>query len=477
MDRPRQIPIRSLALALVALALAAACATYTARLSALRPELSAAEYDQALEILEKTRKDKDLLLYHLERGLVLHHAGRWVESNDAFQAGEDLAEELYTKSISEGALSLLLNDNTISYRARPFEMAMIPYYRVLNYVALDRPQDAAVEARKATLFLREYTDATFAALGGDPADAELDWLRNSAFLHHLSGMIYEWVGETNDAFIAYRNAAAAYRGSAAYLWLDAPAALGADLDRTGRRLGFGEEVEFVRGAYPEIFTGRLTGDRPAGHGEVVVLLEYGFVAHKEEQRVAAPLFAADDYDDPDAYASTLTTRVHAGYVVPAGVEVIYWLSIATPRMVSDRPAITGARVGTAAGTLPVDALRIEDLEGRAQATFDREWGKILLKTLARALTKHLTQQSIDRQSDLAGFVAGLFNTATETADTRSWLTLPNVIGMARLCLPEGEHDLEIQLMDDAGRPAGRVVVPRVAVRAGDWTFVTHRIWR
>ncbi len=468
--------IRPLLLGLLALAALAGCATYSARLASLRPDLVAGNHEQALKTLEKERGKKDELLYRLERALILREAGRWEESNEAFQSAEDLAEDLYTKSISEGAFSLFMNDNTISYRARPFELAMIPYYRALNYVALDQQQSALVEARKATLYLRRYTDMTLEALGQDPEQADLDWLRNSAFLHYFSGMLFEWGGETNDAFIAYRNAAAAYQSSTGRLALDAPPSLGADIDRTGRRLGFADEVEFVRNAFPEIFTGRLTGDWPPDHGEVVVLLEYGFVAHKVEQRIEAPIFASDNKGGADALSAQLCLRTEPGYVAPANVRIEYWLSVAMPAMASDRPAATRARVRTRTGELPAEAALVEDLEGRAMATFASERGKILLKTFARGLTKYLTKEKADDQGWVAGVLANIFNVATETADTRSWMTLPNTIGLARLTLPAGSYDLEIDLLDAAGRTVATLSVPGVTVRAGDWAFVARRAW-
>mgnify|MGYP002063766491 CR=1 FL=1 len=63
----------------------------------------------------------------------------WFPAREAFAAAERLSDDLYTKSISEGAFSLISNDNAISYRARPYEMAMVPYFRALNYLALGLP--------------------------------------------------------------------------------------------------------------------------------------------------------------------------------------------------------------------------------------------------------------------------------------------------------------------------------------------------
>ncbi|MBD3219597.1 hypothetical protein GF314_00020, partial [bacterium] len=121
-------------LVVLASVLVAGCSTYTQKMVELRPRLADAEYDRALEIIEDETGGKDQLLASLERGLVLHEAGRYQQSNVAFAEAERLADELYGTSLSEGAISLFTNDMARSYRARPFEMVMVPYYRSLNYL-------------------------------------------------------------------------------------------------------------------------------------------------------------------------------------------------------------------------------------------------------------------------------------------------------------------------------------------------------
>jgi hypothetical protein len=56
------------------------------------------------------------------------------------------------------------------------------------------------------------------------------------------------------------------------------------------------------------------------------------------------------------------------------------------------------------------------------------------------------------------------------------MSLPNAVGLARLSLPAGTHDLIIELRDGAGRKAGEMLLPGVAVSAGGWTFVDQRVW-
>ncbi len=464
------------ALLATAIAVLGGCATYSAKFADLRPDLAHSRYDAALQTVEKNKGDKDLLLYHLERGMVLHYADRWAESNESFAAAERLADELYTKSISEGVLSLFTNDNSISYRARPFEMAMVPYFRALNYVYLGKREDALVEGRKASQMLARYVDHTLNGLDDDEK-GELAQIRNNAFLLYFSGMLYDWDGEINDAFIAYRNAAEAYAANSELLGVGPARWLGGDLARTAGRLGFVDELEYVQRTYPELFADPETTDRPSGVGEVVFLLEVGYVPQKIQNKLSVPILESDgDGHDRLVFATTLSGRLGDAYVLNSGDKIAYWLSFAMPELWLDPSAIDGARLSAGVAGSHARTACVENLAAAAAITFEAEQGKILLKTIVRGLAKYGVTKQAEDQGWLVGALANLFGVATETADTRSWLTLPENIHLARLSLPPGIYDLQVELVDAAGRVLATETVADVTVRLGDWTFVSRRVF-
>jgi hypothetical protein len=476
---------RALALAVLLLAGLATggCATYSARHADLRPALAEGRLADALADVEQGRKGKDLLLYHLERGLLLHYDDRWQQSNEAFQRAEDLAADLYTKSISEGALSLLTSDEVISYRADPFELALVPYYRALNYAYLGQPAEAAVEARKASLFLREYTDLDAslspAAAGEEQtatAGGSCEQLAASGFLHYFAGLIYEWNGEINDAFIAYRNAATVYEAAPAGLAITTPPWLGEDLRRTGDLLGFQEELEQLAAAHPDLFTGQTGAPGVADTtGQVVVLLEIGFVDRKVQQELNVPILKEDSRSDVADWAESLALRTRPGW--SSGERKIeYWLRVAMPELVAEVSPISRARVSAPVIGGHGLALPVEDIAGRARLTFAAEQPAVLLKTLARGLTKYLAKQKADDKGKVTGILANVFGAATESADTRSWLTLPEKILMARLSLPPGRYDLRVQLTDARGRPLREETLDGVTVEEGRWRFLSRRVF-
>jgi len=527
MSRWSAAPYRRFGIVL-ALLTAAGCATYSARMASVREHLAVGDFDTALEVLEERSGDKDRLLLYLNKGLILHYADRWQESNAMFQAGENLAAELYTKSISEGVASLLTSDNSISYRAEPFEMAMVPFYRSLNYIYLGERDEALVEARKASVYLQQYTALTVAALGEDAATLHPAVLRHNAFLQYWSAMLYEWGGETNNAFIAYRHAAAAYRNAAAMLTVETPPWLGADLRRTGRKLGFRDELVQLQKDYPVLFlplrsdtpestaadqagqdpvvtegaepevpplpdgaTGETRrpretttawqegagwGDDAGSGGEVVLLLEFGYVPQKIQTEFNLPILETEHYQDYDDWSHQLSLRMEPGWAAPAGTKIKYWLRVATPLLVDDPPPVQSARVSVGTGHGHAWVVPVEDTAGRAQVNFDAKAGAITMKTIARALVKYAASREADKVNGTVGSLVNLFGAATETADTRSWLGLPYSIGMARWHLAPGDYELQVELVGSRGETVARETIPHVIVRQGDWVFFSRRVF-
>ena len=71
------------------------CATYSNKMKNLKPQLARGEFDSALATVEEESGSKDRLLYFLERGLILHYADRFAESNEAFVVNDPAATDIY----------------------------------------------------------------------------------------------------------------------------------------------------------------------------------------------------------------------------------------------------------------------------------------------------------------------------------------------------------------------------------------------
>ncbi len=457
----------------VALA-AAGCVTYSATNLALRPELAAGRFDRALASIDHRTNSSNRLLALLEQGQVLHLAGRFAKSNAVFQQAEDLDDALSTRSVSQAAVSLLTNDTTISYRAEPFELAMVPYYRAFNYISLGERGEAVVEARKASLLLARAAEATLAELGGETPGGALGRLGDDGFLHHLAGMLYESNGETNDAYIAYANAARAYVADAATTGISPPPWLAGDLERTARRLGFASELATLAEELPSVFSSERPPE-PPGTGHVVLVIESGWVAHKDQVVLNLPILSSDRYADSGLWAAELAVRAGPAWVVPTSARVDYWLTVAMPTMAPPPPGGSAAARISAPAAAVVAAVPVDDLGRRAIATFEAKRHKILVKTIVRALAKYTATRAAERRDEVAGILANIFGALTERADTRSWLTLPDELAMARLSLPPGRCELSVEYLDRSGRVLDTETIS-VEVAAGGWTFLSRRVF-
>ena len=121
-------------------------------------------------------------------------------------------------------------------------------------------------------------------------------------------------------------------------------------------------------------------------------------------------------------------------------------------------------------------VRSDDLATVARVTFDSEYGTILLKTIARGLTKYLATREVGKQGWVARLSANIFAAASESADTRSWLTLPEHICLMRLSLPPGSYQLMVDLTDSAGKVVDTRTIADATVTAGEWTFLSRRVF-
>ncbi len=458
------------------------CATYSARTADLRPQLAAGNFDKALETIAEGTGSRDRLLNLLERGLVLHYADRYTESNEVLARAEQLAEDLYTKSVSQGALSLVTSDESIDYRARPYELAMVPYYKALNYLYLGQPGEAVVEARRAEQLQAQAVAATLDGLR-EQDRGDLARIRTDPFLLYFSGMLHEQARELDEAFISYRNAAAAYQDLHELLDVDPPPVLGDDLARAAGRLGFVDELEQARHDYPAVFVhtkeqASVAADSAGGSGRLVVLIETGYVPRKTQVRFDFPVFGGEAYDDPDYWSWEIYAGLGNFQALTAGRKVEYWISVAAPELQDAAPdPVAGCRLETGSAGPVAGTVVAANLARQARITFEAEKPTIFFKTILRGLTKYLaTRQTRKSAGKIFGWLANAFGAATEKADTRCWSTLPDRILLGRLDLPAGRHDLRVELLDGRGRVLGVQTIPGVEIKSGGWTFVSRRVF-
>jgi hypothetical protein len=345
------------------------------------------------------------------------------------------------------------------YRGERFEVALLHYYKIMNYLNLQQVEPAAVECRRLDHRLDVFSDQSSGTYRDDP------------FLRYLTGTVYAVNGDGNDADVSLRKALEGYRQAGD--GIEFPGRLLCDLAANVEQLGGAEEAR----RYREEGDCRASG--VGRSGTVRLFLECGEVSFKIENDIVLPIFANEIKDDLDrtAYARTLAGR--CGRPVPSDVKVEYLLRISLPDLVETPSNIAYARVTAAAGPGQACAVTVTgaNLSQFARQAFEEEQPTLLLRAAARGLAKYLAKRQAEEEGgELAGVAVNLFGMATETADTRSWCTLPEKIAFAALDLAAGTYDLQVELYDRSGRVEGSFEILDVAVAAGKTTFLNHRVY-
>lgn len=413
----------------------AGCSTYSAQAPLIRDALVAQDYEKAIKLTDKISKSNSELLYCYELGTIQHEQGDYAASNATFERAEQVFDELYTKSVSREVGAALVNENIVKYRGDPFEAVLVNYYKILNYLFLNQTSDALVECRRLNQKLQVIHDAGETYFVEDP------------FLQYLTALVYERGGETESAEVSYRAACGQYDGDST---LVAPPWLRCDAAANARRVADSElAAQYEKGA----------GCPPPanGRGRVVVLVEAGAVARKIETSFTVPIFNTDRYSNENTYAYELYQRRGQHY---DNRVVKYWLHVALPALQTDPPqdhhAVVRASLSSAGAPAlsekpaEVVSVCVENLDAQAQRAYAEKQGDVVLRAIARALAKYLASETASKQDTALGTLVNLLGVVTESADTRSWTTLPRSIELARLDLDPGKYKIDVDVVDPRG---------------------------
>jgi hypothetical protein len=387
--------------------------------------------DQAIKQLDKNNKGKDKdLLYYLELGMlqrwVDHYPDSqkaWMSANESVQAWEHTAQTNPSKLLS-GAASYVINDKVRPYEGHDYEKVMLLTYIGLNYLAMGQYDNARVaikqthelEAVIADLRSKELAKVqqeaqkkgartNFKELNGYPVQTidnpAVNALKNSyqsALSHYLAGFVYESLGEPSLAAPGYRLA------------------------------------------------NELQPNQP--------LLEEAL--RGLDQRVSAPDDGLTDtlFVIGSGTAPALQSRQFPLPIPVNGTLIL--IPISFPVMVpTSTPYVPGQLTldnGQSLGVAPITSI---DLMARRALKDDMP--SIMLRGAIRSAAKAATQYALQHQSQqqnnmglaIAALAVTIGSVVTESADERTWRTLPSEIGIARARLPPGTHTIALQTPEGA----------------------------
>jgi hypothetical protein len=459
----------ALALAIAAL-LAPGCSSifksYPSQLDPVYACYRNGDFARAAELIEsddfrENRDDvRDGILWTLEAGKLLHAAGRFRESNEAFSQAErkiddmDSRPRVSVRDALDEAASAATNLNAIPYNANPAERILLNTYKAMNYLALGDLEGALVEMRRADDEQKEAVgkyqkeidavrdearsiassrDVDVGGIAGhsdnrsriDAIYADLRPLLSPAyakfvnpFTSYLSAICYVAAGDTDNARVDYARLLGMTPGSV-LIRNDAEV-----LDKQG--------IDAFRGS-------------------VFILFENGAGPRREEVRI--------------------------DLIVPVPNYVTY-VGFAFPRVVFQPAEVAALHVrSTGPEGYRVQTERIASIDGIVATAFEQQKASMIARIVASTLTKAVlsnVNKMTHRREGVVDFltrlIVGIYSAVVNNADLRSWMTLGKEFQIARIPAPPGGI-LYVSLVDAGGR---RGPEQTVQLSPGDIHFLIAR---
>ena len=158
-----------------------------------------------------------------------------------------------------------------TYTGEDFEKVTIHYYKALNYIFLNKLDEALVEAKRINLQLQQLNDKY-------PA-GQKNRYTSDGFSLNIQGFLYEASGDLNNAFISYRNAVNLYlANSGSFFGTTLPEQLKKDVLRTAAALGFTDELD----RYQKLLATTYSPKEENIEGELILFWENGLIPFKDQ---------------------------------------------------------------------------------------------------------------------------------------------------------------------------------------------------
>jgi len=431
--------------ALLAFFMLQACATHAEIRGKLVTDVRCGAYALAEKRLAEIEgySEKDILMDVLDRAMIAHLEGRYADSNQLLERGKELIESYFTKDISDELAAIAWNDTERAWQGEEFERIMVNMLAAFNYLQMGDPENAAVEARQINQRLQVYVDKL------KKYKVKTSYVQDP-FAQYLAGMIQEAVGDYADAFISYKDAWEGYEQTGRDFKISAPSSLRAALIRAAELSENDEEADRYRKMFPEV--------KPPSqkflnsHGRLVVITASGGIARKYSAKWIIP--------DPELDTFVVYyPKYGKGVSRTRGIEI---------KVDGKNQKVEVAHDLTALARKTLDE-KSAQLKGKAVA-------KAIAMYAAKKVTKNVAKYS---KNDTAQAVSILANVALNVvdlalqADTRSWMTLPDKLGISSAYVKPGRQTAVVYFAGSAGEIFDRQVVT-FDIKAGQTLFMVVR---
>ncbi len=388
-----------------------------------------AAVDVADAEVEGEYADKDRVLLHLDKGIINYYNGNYRLAIDELSAAENAIDELYTKSISKAAASILLNDNALDYSGNVYEDLYINVFKALCFVRINDYDGAYVEIRKITDKLKEfdvYFEEYVQSLNSseetkfDIDAKKLDYY-NNALSNYLAHLIFRADGDYDGSRISLEQLYDAWETYDDVYDYSKPAAV--------------TNTTSERGAFLNViaFAGPAPIKKPVG-ARITTFNDFVIVS------------------DPTEY--------YAQPILIPGIKSGWNFKFEFPEITEEGTEVYDIEVwvdSTHVGNLEL----LENMCNVAKKTFASEKNIIFFKTVMRAVAKGIASSALGRTvkkeagggflGDLAALATNIAADLTENADLRSWRTMPGYSFVGEFDIQPGTYNVEIRFVNMQGK--------------------------
>jgi hypothetical protein len=383
---------------------------------------------EATKMADQNANNKDAIVWRLEQGAVLRGAGKYQDSNTAFDTAQEKIDQISQEAkvkLGHEAGALLSNLANLPYTGRAYDGIMLNTYRALNYLQLGESDKARVELTRAYQRQQDAVEDNKrriekvqeeAAKSKDKATMDKAQ-QDPGFQSQVQGTCADL-----DRLKPYANYVNPFTVYLDGLFFMANAADASDLERAHKSLervaGFADGNDYVKQDLSDL--DNLMKGKPLTP-TTYVIFETGCAPLRGQIRIDIPII----------------------------VTKVSYVGAAFPTLKLQGNCVPGLTV-TANGTSQTTSL-VASMDSVIGLDFKNEMPIVITKTIAAIVTKAVAAYGVNEAASQKGDFTALvsqiatagYQMAVNTADTRTWTTLPKEFQVCRLPTPP-DRKLELE---------------------------------
>jgi hypothetical protein len=379
-------------------------------------------------------ENKDAVIWALEQGAVLRAAGRYEDSNQAFDKAQAKIDDFAQKAkvrVGQESEAMLVNQAELSYEGRSYDGIMLNTYKALNYLSLGEPdkarpelikayhrqQDAVEDNKRRIERAQKEAEKRRQKAGNGSADDKtqseaIDKAQSDPKLQsELSGATANL--DTVKTYADYVNPFTVYLDG---LYFMANAADASDLERAHK--SFQRVTSFTSGS--DFAKQDLAATEDLMRGKPLspvtyVIFETGRAPSRGQYRIDIPIIVSKV-----SYVGAAIPKLqfHDNFIPNLSVSA------------------GGANTGTAL---------VASMDGIVAHDFKNELPLVITKTITSTVIKTIASYAANTAAKNAGgdlaelgskLFTGIYQATVNIADERTWSTLPKEFQVARIPTPE-----------------------------------------